>query len=315
MKSIDLLEYQKLFIKNLEDSGKSFNTLKNYKTDLNIFNTFLLNKGQNLQLTQVTTEQMKEYSKYLNEKYNSPNSIRRRVQALRIFFDYLMSQKIYEENPVKSILVSPKVVDLPKPCEFHHIKKTFENLEQIQKSVSEHEKLLVLRNKVLIYLIYGGCLKVSDIERLKLSHFNLNKKIIRLLIAPEKKEPFTIPMPESFTQLHQDYLTLLEQRKNSDQVDFEDYLFNANPFKILKGGLSARGIEVIFKELSKSQQFTMTAKNLRQAGIFKLLASDTPLARIKEWMGVQPAYSLKPYQNLLESKPEKYCFTELNYDS
>lgn len=314
MKSIDLLEYQNLFLKNLENSGKSFNTLKNYKTDLNIFNTFLAGKGKPLHLTEVTTTQMKEYSKYLNDKYNSPNSIRRRVQALRIFFDYLIAENYYEENPVKNILVSPKVVDLPKPCEFHHIKKIFENLESIQKSQTEHDKLLVLRNKVLMYLIYGGCLKVSDIERLKTMHITQAKDITRVLVAPEKKEPFTVPMPKSFTKLHADYLSLLEERKNNDQVDFDDYLFNANPFKILKGGISARGIEVIFKEISKAKKITITAKNLRQAGIFKLLAQDTPVARIKEWMGVQPAYSLKPYQNLLESKPEKYCFTELNYE-
>ena len=118
-------------------------------------------------------------------------------------------------------------------------------------------------------------------------------------------------MPKGFTELHQQYLKLLENRKNENQIDFDDYLFNGNPFKILKGGLSARGIEVIFKELSKVQKVTITAKNIRQAGIFKLLADNIPDSRIKEWMGVQPQYSLKPYKDLAESKPEKYCYTDL----
>jgi len=311
MKTINLVEYQNLFLKNLEQSGKSFNTVKNYRTDLNIFNNFLIQKKSDLIVKEFTAAQMREYSHYLEAKYNSPNSIRRRVQALRIFFDYLIAQSAYHENPVKKILVNPKVVDLPKPCSFHIIKNLMTNLETIQKNHTGHEKLLVIRNKVLIQLIYGGCLKVSDIERLKVQHLTTSKGQVRILVAPEKREPFTVPMPVSFTGLHQEYLSILEERKNNNQVDFDDYLFNANPFKILKGGLSARGIEVIFKELTKSQKTIITAKNIRQAGIFKLLVSNVPDSRIKEWMGVQPQYSLKPYKDLLEKQPDKYCYTDL----
>lgn len=311
MKTIDLLSFQKQFLGNLEKSGKSFNTVKNYRTDLNIFNGFLTSKNGDLTVTQITNEQMQEYSRYLESKYNSPNSIRRRVQALRIFFDYLISEDMLDENPVKKILVSPKVVDLPKPCPFHHIRQLNNDIEALFKPKTTHEKLLVLRNKILIHLIYQGILKVSDVERLRTQHITETKGVVRILIAPDKREPYTIPMPKSYTSLHHEYMELLEKQKNANQIDFDNYLFNANPFKILKGGLSARGIEVIFKEFSKQKKIDITAKNLRQAGIFKHLLDGVPHARIKEWMGVQPQYSLKPYIDLLERKPEDYCYQDL----
>ena len=87
--------------------------------------------------------------------------------------------------------------------------------------------------------------------------------------------------------------------------------FNANPYRILKGGLSARGIEVLFKEFSKKLETPMTARSLRQACIFKWMAKDIPQARIKEWMGVRPSYDLKEYIKLREENLDKFQFPEL----
>ena len=109
MNKLNLIEHQTLFLENLENTGKSFNTLKNYKTDLNIFNQFLIQKGRKLSLGEITHTEVEEYSYFLEKKYNSPNSIRRRVQALRIFFDYLISKEIFDKNPIKTIISKPKI--------------------------------------------------------------------------------------------------------------------------------------------------------------------------------------------------------------
>ncbi|MEX1100080.1 MAG: site-specific integrase, partial [Bacteriovoracaceae bacterium] len=118
MEKLDLLKEQQRFLKELELKGKSFNTLKNYRTDLNIFNQFLASKNRPLFLKEISAEQVKDYSRFLEQKYNSPNSIRRRIQALRIFFDWLMEKGLYGDNPIKKALVSPKVVDPPRPLPF-----------------------------------------------------------------------------------------------------------------------------------------------------------------------------------------------------
>lgn len=314
MKNLDLIKTQTEFINSLEFAGKSFNTLKNYKTDLNIFNQFLKSKGRELSLNEITTPQIKEYSSFLNDKYNSPNSIRRRVQALRMYFDYLISQELIEENPIKKILVSPKVVDIPNPFPFHMVTKVIQHLISQRDSLGfkGHSALLVQRNLLLIHLIYGAGLKVSDIERLHLSHITLTNNKYRVLVAPIKRDPYTVSLDPGFNEVYEGYLQLLNTQKNKDKIYFENLLFNANPFKILKGGLSARGIEVIFKELSKSFDHKLTAKNLRQSCIFKWLTKGTPESRIKEWMSVQPKYSLSPYKELLAENPNEFTFMELS---
>lgn len=313
MNKLDLLQNQSDFLKSLELKGKSFNTIKNYRTDLNIFNQFLQTKGRAPLVNEISLEYLKEYDVYLGEKYNSPNSIRRRIQALRIFFDYLIEHNLYDQNPVKKMLVSPKVVDIPRPLPFSKVVAFNEYLTQKIDTSEGHEKLIHSRNRILFQLIYGAGLKVSDIERLELTHI-LEPKAddqFRIMIVAEKKEPYTVILPSTFQEDFTNYITLLQSRKVKDQKEFSKLLFNGNPFRILNGGISSRGIEVIFKEFTKQIDSPITAKSLRQACIFKWLSQDIPESRIKEWMGVQPQYSLKAYKQLLESAPHNYTYMEV----
>lgn len=311
MRTLNLEQYQKEFTENLESQGKSFNTVKNYRTDLNIFKGFLISKGRSLEINEVTISEIAEYGDYLNKKYDSPNSIRRRVQALRLFFDFLIRQDLFQENPVKKMLVSPKVVDLPKPTPFHIIRQLREKLTTIANTNKGHEKLLAMRNVLLFDLIYGGGLKVSDVERLHSKHVYSAKSKFRVIVAPDNRDPYTIPLDGSIVESIENYNNELEKGKNRDKIDFDNLLFNGNPFKILSGSLSARGIEIIFKDFSKLVNTQVTAKYLRQACIFKWLSQNTPHSRIKEWMGVQPQYSLKPYIDLLENSPTDFAYLEI----
>lgn len=315
MSKIDLLKEQSSFLTSLENKGKSFNTLKNYKTDLNIFNKYLIAKGRELILDGLTTTEVSEYANFLEKQYSSPNSIRRRIQALRIFFDFLIEHNIYDQNPVKKMPTHPKVVDLPRPAPFHKIIELQKHLQSQMESTQGHEQLIYVRNIVLLCLIYDCGLKVSEIEKLSLAHILNKKDDYRILIAPDKREPYTIPMNEYSKIYIKKYSQLLSDQKSYQNIEFQNFLFNANPFKILSGGLSARGIEIIFKEFSKKLEINMTAKNIRQACIFKWLSKDIQQSRIKEWMGVQPQYSLKPYIQLLKEKPETYTYKDFDYDA
>ncbi len=313
MKTVDLIQEEHNFLDKLKVNGKSFNTLKNYKTDLYCFNKYLVAQEKDLHLTEFTTSQVQEYNQFLNSKYNSPNSIRRRVQALRLFFDYLVEHDLYFENPIKKAVVAPKVVDIPRPASFKTIKALFDYLTQLQENALGLEKLLIVRNKILFYLIYGAGLKVSDIAILDLEDLMGGKEgKYRIMISHPKRDPYTVALPEGFNEIYPIYKELLERQKNKDQIDFTQLLFNSNPYKILAGGLSPRGIEVLFKDFGKKLNDKITAKHLRQACIFKWLIQDKPQASIKKRMDVQPQYSLKPYTDLLESDPADYLYIDIS---
>jgi len=312
MKTIDLVDEQNKFLKALEISGKSFNTVKNYRTDLNCFNKFMTTKGRDLFITEITLQEVKEYGSFLDKTYNSPNSIRRRVQALRIFFDFLLQKNLVQENMIKKAIVSPKVVDAPKPPTFKEVIDLYKFFKLQVTSENSLEKVTSYRNLVIFYLIYGAGLKVSDISILKESHLNLGKDDkYRVMISHEKRDPYTVVLPKEFNFIYEKYKKNLETIKNNENMDFTNLLFNGNPYKILSGGLSPRGIEILFKDASTKLGTKITAKSLRQACVFKWLCHNESDSSIKEWLGVQPQYSLKPFHDLLKSKPDIYSFTEI----
>lgn len=313
MKQIELVKEQDQFIANLELKGKSFNTIKNYRTDLNCFNKFVGQSRPDLKITEVTSSEAQEYSRFLIKKYGSPNSIRRRVQALRIFFDFLIEKGEVDHNPIKKVIVAPKLIEAPKPAHFKDIKSLHDFLIVGVNQKTGIERLLYLRNKIIFDLIYNAGLKVSDIAILKTSNILVDKNAnYRVLINHPKKDPVSIALGKNFNSFYEEYKTTLLSQCQKDDIEFNDLLFNSNPYAILAGGISPRGIEILFKQLSKKTNSKVTAKCLRQSCIVKWIFQNKSKTSIKEWMGVQPSYSLKYYIDLAKSF-EFADFTEEYY--
>lgn len=294
------------YLTTLSEAGKSFNTIKNYRTDLKCFNDYWINKKKTTELKEFQTLEVQEYALYLDKKYDSENSKRRRVQALRLFFDDLVKRRVFPDNPVRKIPVFAKVLEAPSPVPFTIIQKMINDFNEKKET-----SLLVRRNLVLIALIYGAGLKVSDISRLKKRHLINTDHLFRVMVSPPKRDPYSIPLNEYWSSVIKDYLEHLKIAQDKSQMHFEDFLFNANAYQILSGGLSARGIELIFNELSTQYKYKMTARDLRQSCIFKWILMQVPNSTIKERMGVKPNYSLKPFTNLIKENPSGYAFNEL----
>ncbi len=308
----NLLDKQHEFLKLLEDRGKSFNTVKNYKADLQCFNAFLIERQQHLRLRGFSPVQVQEYSQYLDKKYGSSNSVRRRVQALRLFFDFLLGQKLFPENPLKKMAVSPKVLDNPAPTPFADVVKTYQHLRRRVRDSEGLAELVHARNLVIFHLIYGAGLKVSDLAKLAVGGILKDKGNYRVLVEHPKRDPYSVPLPPAFNKDFQFYRTKLQEHAAAGGLELGELLFNANPYKILSGGLSPRGTELIFAELRRELKLELTAKSLRQSCVFKWLNMNVNHATIKEWLGVTPAYSLELYLEELKKDPAGLVFKDLD---
>ena len=83
---------QQNFLHQYEQVGKSQNSLKCYRLDFECLNQFLLNPKfaqAQINFDQVTLE---SFEQYLSNKYPNANSVRRKLQTLRLFFDYLVRE-------------------------------------------------------------------------------------------------------------------------------------------------------------------------------------------------------------------------------
>lgn len=298
----EMLNLQQDFFKQLAQKGRSNNTLKNYRTDLQCWNKYLLGEKQHLKIDDINVKQIELYGNYLEVKYNSDNSRRRRVQALRLFFDFLVEKQIMPSNPVRKIPTSPKFLDIPRPSSLIDLKTLWQHLLTQGQSKHAMTRLLAKRNQVIILFIYSGALKVSDLHNLKKDQVFLplhEDEGPRVMVKPDKRDPYTIGLSQVFVPVYQDYLQELESLMHSQSIDFDHVLFNANPYRILAGGLSSRGLEILFEQWRNQLMVSITPKSLRQACIIKWLQQRHEDGHIKEWMGVAPGYSLKLYKDNL----------------
>ncbi len=286
---MNLQKLQLEFIEKLTTSHKSLNTIKNYKTDLNGFNSFLKKQDSN----ELTAELVRAYGDFLDTKYSSNNSRRRKVQTLRIFFDFILSKGLIDNNPVKQIPTSPKFLDIPRPTPLIDIKTLWVYLLE-NKDNDPMTKLINLRNQVLTLLIFGAGLKVSQLANIKLEHVFEGP---RILITNRYGDPYTIPLPTVFQEIFDQYQIQLENCKQQSKLEFDQLLFNANAYRILSGGLSPRGIELILEDFRNKLEIHLTPKSLRQACIYKWIQQRIPIETIKEWIGVAPSYSLDHFVN------------------
>ncbi|MCR9206077.1 MAG: site-specific integrase, partial [Halobacteriovoraceae bacterium] len=189
--SKNLLEWQGAFFQHLKKKGRSINTLKNYKTDLQCFNSYLQNERSTIDISKMDIPHVEQYGAYLQNRYSSDNSRRRRVQALRLFFDFLVQENVVTSNPVRQIPTSPKFLDIPRPTPLVDLKTLWQFLLEEGHSSHQMTKLLARRNQVMVLLIYSGGLKVSDLSGLKRKQIQLPKKedeVARVLVSPVKRD-------------------------------------------------------------------------------------------------------------------------------
>jgi len=298
----ETIKHQSHFLTMARAKGRSDNSLKCYRLDFEVFNKFLINQKEN-KVDNFNTFVIKEFEHFLEKKYSNINSIRRKLQTLRLFFDYLVEKDIYHENPIKKIASAPKSILPPVPTKYpdifmidNYLKATIEN------SSSKLEHLIALRNRTIFILIYECCLNVASISGVESDDLFLGPNP-RIMIRPKKRDPYTIPIPAQYNTFLTSYLDHLKAYQN-EKFQFKELLFYANSHTVLKGSLSPRGIENLCKNISNHLSIKMTPKSLRQSGILKWILNDTPEATLKEWLGVAPTYNFNIYKKYISDQKE-----------
>lgn len=295
-------EAKSKFLQQLKSMGKLPNTIKNYKNDLSIFAQFLdQNKEgeKQLSLEKMNPLLAQHFGDYLTSLYPKSNSKRRRLQVVRMFYDFLVKEKVVSDNPIKTIPSFPRVLELPKPCPYLDIIKTWKYLEKeinpfSSKDENPFKKALALRNGLVFILIYTSGLTISQIKKLTKESLSLGKNP-RIIVTPNKRDPYSLPLHKGFVDYYEDYQKELRKL----QLGHTNHLFlAANRHTFMNRPLSDRGVDLIFEHIRSRLNIKMTPKNLRQACITSWFNRGESLTNIKKWMGVAPNHDLSSYEQI-----------------
>ena len=146
------------------EKGLAENTLEAYRRDLGFFLEFCAGREVKF-MNDVTRQDINAYVLRLHDKHYNAASVMRKVASLRGFFKWMCANEICKNNPALT-LEQPKLPKrLPKVMTVEEIETILnQNLSKIQK--------------VILELLYGCGLRVSELAGLKLTDININGKYL-----------------------------------------------------------------------------------------------------------------------------------------
>ena len=257
-------------------------TILNYKKDLEEYNTFLNEKKY--KYDDMDYKKCVEYLLYLDEKKLKKTSVSRRLSSLRTFYKYLVLNNYTENNPFLLVSSPKKEKRIPKYINYQGIEEIF-NIPNIKTPVGQREK-------VILEILYGAGIRVSELVNIKIKDIDFNNKTI-LIFGKGSKErivSFGEPALDALNMYIKDGRKELLDKKNSE------YLIVGNE----KESLTTRRIEQIVNSLIEKTSIKMniTPHMFRHTFATHLLDQGCDLIAVQELLGHESLSSTEIYTHV-----------------
>src|SRR5574344_557977 len=155
------------------EKGLSENTVDAYRRDLSAFIEFCHNDGAT-DIVDISRNNISDFILNLRENNFNPRSVVRKIASLRGFFKWLCANEYITINPTQT-LEQPKLPKrLPKVM-------TVEEITEILNSDLNKEE------SVIVELLYGCGLRVSEWVNLKLNNIDIAAKDIQCYVKGSKE--------------------------------------------------------------------------------------------------------------------------------
>ena len=228
------------------ERGLSQNTSKSYNLDLVRFAEYLKSKGAS-SVGDVTKQHMRKYLYVMKDIGLSPSSISRNLAAIKVFFRFLVTERVIKENPTDT-LESPRILrTLPEVLNTNEIIKMLE--------IPSGKGILGPRDKAVLELMYATGMRVSEVVELMLNGLNLDMGFIRCTGKGGKER--IVPVGKEAKKALTRYLD--KSRPKLTKRGEDKHLF-----------LSKLG-----KKISRQSFWKMLKKYARAAGIKKSISPHT----------------------------------------
>lgn len=189
------------------------NTFSAYRQDMRQFDLFLAD--QELHLSAVTRAHLSRFWLQLKEQSISARSIARKISTIRMIFTYA-HERLGFENIADNIPV-PKIEQrLPQFL-------TEAEIEKLLSVASSDTSELGKRNCLILYLLYGSGMRISELTHLTIPGIRFDIGIITIQGKGGKER--MVPMPQSTMEMLRDYTQTMVQRMKEADDKNPDYLF------------------------------------------------------------------------------------------
>jgi integrase/recombinase XerD len=278
------------------ERGAAANTADAYRRDLFDFIGFL--KGATL--ITAMREPIEKFLASLAKEGKSPQTMARKLSALRQLFQFLYNEGERKDNPTATLQTPKLGKRLPKTL-------TVEDIALLLKTAADDDSPKGIRLQAMLELMYGAGLRVSELVTLKLSalQVKLGTKQVDvefLLIRGKGNKERLIPVNARARLALSKYLEIREQfapDKNSP------WLF---PYARAKGYLTRQQFGVMLKELAVKTTIDpakLSPHCLRHSFASHLLEGGADLRVIQELLGHSDIATTQVYTHVAGARLKK----------
>jgi integrase/recombinase XerC len=183
------MNYQESFISYLQfEKRSSSHTVTAYKNDLDQFLQYCAEVVGEFNVYTIDSKIVRGWVVRLMESGLNPATVNRKITALKSFFRYLQKQKIIAENPAVSIPLPKLRKKLPGFVEENR-------LNQLLDNDFFNDDFIGTRDKLIITLLYGAGIRLSELTGLKDSDIDIQLTQIKVLGKRNKERIIPYPVP------------------------------------------------------------------------------------------------------------------------
>lgn len=266
------------------EKGLAENTLEAYRRDLNDFFNFC----GNIELDCIQRTKINSYIRSLHEKHYSPTSIMRKIASLRGFFKWSNTNGIIKSNPALT-LEQPKVPQkLPKVMTIEEVNNLLnQNLTKLQR--------------VIVELLYGCGLRVSELVNLKLTDYNLNGKYLQCTGKGSKDR--IVPLGKKAVQAIKDFLPERDYYLQKYNLQTKLLLINEHGKKVTR-----QEVYTFIHESGKKLHKAISPHTLRHTFATHLIENGADLRVVQELLGHSSVSTTQLYTHISKKRLKEVYF-------
>lgn len=269
------------------ERGLSQNTIDAYRRDLADFLEFCeLKRVESVQKIERT--HINGYFLSIHEKKLSSTSVMRKTASLRGFFKWLCANEFCEKNPALT-LEPPKVPKkLPKVM----------TLEEINKILAEN---LNKKEKVIVELLYGCGLRVSELVGLKLNDIDLNGKYLRCVGKGSKER--IVPIGSLALKAIKNYQKERDFILQTTKKSTKNLLLAENGKCITR-----QEVYILIHKLGEKIHKSISPHTLRHSFATHLLENGADLRVVQELLGHSDVSTTQLYTHISKKRLKEVYF-------
>lgn len=278
--------YKKGFKAYLQlEKSLSENSVDAYVHDIEKFTQFLSEKKLELKPSQIETDHLNDFIKWINELGMTSASQARIISGLKSFYTFCLQEQISTVDPT-ILIEAPKLLKhLPDTLTYSEIEKIISSIDLS----TPHG----VRNKAIIETLYSCGLRVSELVNLKLSGLYFDVGYVRIIGKGDKER--LVPIGSSAIKFIKIYLETIRVHMPVISAD-EDIVF----LNQRGGRLSRVMIFMIIKELAKKSDIkkNISPHTLRHSFATHLVEGGADLRAVQQMLGHESITTTEIYTHL-----------------